>query len=331
MAEQDSGAAADPTSQTSQLSVERAGLTMAAAWMGGRFYRTFRPVDEPSEAFDAVLQQRERRIGVTIGMLWDDEAPSIDPEFAELLSGDVDDDGGYAVWLPPGAELPREEPARSDLRVLLANGLTGLEPGARREVRIPVTLQLAKIQADGAYVSVTGGLSSSWTTISEGIDGAFHLDSRPLHRLPEEEAELDIIISRVRDRAALLNAEEVTDVRVHDYWLVSRLPAGAPSGAVVIGAPADLDPRDGVPIRRYFRRAVDRAIEQRRAGDADLSVLVLVGALAHMEDELVTAALKGMNPASYGALDLIVLVADGSVRQVLQPRSLPWEQERNSA
>lgn len=32
-----------------------------------------------------------------------------------------------------------------------------------------------------------------------------------------------------------------------------------------------------------------------------------------------------MNPASYGAIDLIALVADGSVRQVLQPRSLPWE------
>jgi len=194
-----------------------------------------------------------------------------------------------------------------------------------------VTLQLAKIQADGAYVSVTGGLSSAWTTISEGIDGAFHLDSRPLHRLPEETAELDIIISRVRDRAALLNAEEVTDVRVHDYWLISRLPAGSAPGVVVIGGPPGLDPKDGVPIRRYFRRAVERAIEQRRAGSSDLSVLVLVGALAHMEDELVTAALKGMNPAAYGALDLIVLVADGSVRQVLQPRSLPWEQDRSPA
>lgn len=313
------------------LSAQSAGLTMAAAWMGSRFYRTFRPADEPSEAFDATLQQRERRIGVTVGLLWDEDARSVDDEFAELLTSDLEEDGGYVVWLPPGAELPTEEPARSDLRVLLANGLKGLEPGGRREIRIPVTLQLAKIQADGAYVSVTGGLSSAWTTISEGIDGAFHLDSRPMHRLPEETAELDIIISRVRDRAALLNAEEVTDVRVHDYWLVSRLPAGSPAGVVVVGGPADLDPRDGVPIRRYFRRAVERAIEQRRSGTSDLSVLVLVGALAHMEDELVTAALKGMNPAAYGALDLIVLVADGSVRQVLQPRSLPWEQERNSA
>ena len=33
--------------------------------------------------------------------------------------------------------------ARPDLRVLLGNGMTGLEPGGRREVRVPVTLQLA--------------------------------------------------------------------------------------------------------------------------------------------------------------------------------------------
>jgi len=314
-----------------ELTAERAALTMAASWMGARYYRTFRIADEPTDPFDAIFNQRERRIGVSVAQLWDTQANSTDPEFAELLAADIDDVAGYAVWLPPGAGLPTEEPARSDLRILLGNGLKGLESGERREVRVPVTLQLAKIQADGAYVSVTGGLSSAWTTISEGIEGAFHLDSRPLHRLPDETAELDIIISRVRDRAALLNAEEVTDVHVHDYWLVSRLPEESPPGVVIVGAPADLDPKDGVPIRRYFRRAVDRAIDQRRAGNSDLSVLVLVGALAHMDDELVTAALKGMNPAAYGALDLIVLVADGSVRQVLQPRSLPWEQERTSA
>jgi hypothetical protein len=319
--------------EAERLTANRAALEMVASWMGARFYRTFRLASEPSSEFDAVLMQRDRRIGVTIGMLWDVDRPAGDEEFAKLLTADTegDGDGSLAVWLPPGAEIPSEEPARSNLRVLLASALGGLEPGVRREVRIPVTLQLAKIQTDGAYVSVTGGLSSAWTTMSEGIEGAFHLDSRPVHRLPEEEAELDIIISRVRDRAALLNAEEVTDVQVHDYWLISRLPAVSPPGVVVIGAPPDLDPKDGVPIRRSFRAAVDRAVEQRQAGESELSVLVLVGALAHMEDELVTAALKGMNPAKYGALDLIVLVADGSVRQVLQPRALPWTQERTTA
>lgn len=318
-------------SDPARLSPDSAALAMAASWMGARYYRTFRLAEDAAEDFDALITQRDRRIGVTIATLWDQDSAPADHDFEDLLAADLEEDAGYAIWLPPGAAIPADEPARSELRILLANGLTGLAPGARREVRVPVKLQLAKIQAEGAYVSVTGGLSSAWTTISEGIEGAYHLDSRPLHRLPEEPAELDIIVSRVRDRAALLNPEEVTDVHVHDYWLVSRLPEGSPSGVAIVGAPVALDPKDGVPIRRSFRQAIDRAMEQRRAGDSDLSVLVLVAALAHMEDELVTPALKGMNPAKYGALDLIVLVADGSVRQVLQPRSLPWEQERTSA
>ena len=323
-----------------KLAPQSAALSMVIAWMGNRFYRTFRQSQDDPASFDAILTQRERRIGITLGLLWDGDPPAAgeaadrsedNAAFAELLTSDLQQPGGYVVWLPPGAVIPTDEPARSDLRILLSNGLAGLAPGDHREVRIPVTLKLAKIETDGAYVSVTGGLSTEWTTISEGIQGAFHLDSRPLHRLPAEAAELDIIISRVRDRAALLNAEEVTDVKVHDYWLVTRLPDSAPQGVVVIGAPPEVDPRDGVPVRRAFRRHVTRAVEQRGSGDCELSVLILVGALAHMEDELVTSALRGMNPAAYGALDLIVLVADGSVRQVLQPRSLPWERERAPA
>ncbi len=312
------------------LTPESAAVSMVAAWMGNRFYRTFRVSADDPAPFDAVLSQRERRIGVTVGELWTDQT---DPGsaghleesrvFSELLSSDAGD-GGAAVWLPPGATLPSEEPARSQLRVLLSSGLRGLGPGDHREVRIPVTLALAKIEAHGSYVSVAGGLSTEWTTISEGIDGAFHLDSRAIHRLPSEPAERDIIISRIRDRAALLNVKEVTDVAVHDYWLVSHLPRDAPAGVVVVSGPAGIDPRDGVPVRRSLRRHVARAVEQRRAGNCHLSVLIVYGALAHMEDELVTSALRGMNPASYGALDLIVLVAAGAVRQVLQPRSLPW-------
>ena len=42
-------------------------------------------------------------------------------------------------------------------------------------------------------------------------------------------------------------------------------------------------------------------------------MLVVVAALAHMKDELVTPSLRGMNPATYGALDLIALVADGHI------------------
>jgi hypothetical protein len=304
---------------------------MLAGWMSERYFRTFRPSADDPAPFDALLLQRERRIGVTVGALWDETA-TLDgaAELAELLASDLDEAGapGFVVWIPPGAALPVDEPFRSNLRVMLARGLTGLAAGERREVRLPITLKLAKIQDDGAYMSVSGVLAREWTKLSEGATGAYHLDARALHRLPSEPAERDIVISRVRDRAALLNAEEVTDVELHDYWRVSRLPDGAPAGVTVLAAPPGTDPLDGAAVRRHFRRHVNRAVEQRRDGDCDLSVLVLVAALGQIEDELATAALRGMNPATYGALDLVALVADGQVRQVLQPRTLPWEQRR---
>ena len=192
-------------------------------------------------------------------------------------------------------------------------------------MRLPVTLRLAKIEAGGAYMSVSGGLAPQWTQLSEGIAGSYHLDSRDLHRLPEEQAEVEILLSRVRDRAALLEAEEVTTVEVHDYWLVSRVHGTEPRGLTVIGAPPGFDPAEGANVRRLLRRHITRWSEQRASGNLDLGVLLLIAPLAHIEEERVVAALRGMNPATYGAIDLIALVADGAVRQVLQPRSLPWE------
>lgn len=321
------------------LPIRDAALALVAAWMGERYFRTFRVAEEPAadalEGFDALITQRERHIGISVGLLWDDAAHPLEgaEELADLLATEVMEDraiadAGYVIWVPPGADLPRDEPARSQLRVLLARGLAGLAPADRREVRLPVILKLAKLQAEGQYVSVSGPLATQWTSISEGVNGAYHLDARALHRLSREQAEVDIVISRVRDRAALLNPEEVTDVAVHDYWTVSRLPERAPEGVAVIGAAPEFDPTDGIAVRRQLRREVQRAVEQRNASSADLSVLIMVAPLAHLEEELLTASLRGMNPATYGALDLIVLVADGGVRQILQPRSLPWEASR---
>ncbi len=315
--------------------VREAAVQMLAAWMGERYFRTFRIAsDEPAEPFDALFRQRDRRVGISADVLWDEAvpAPAAD-DLAAWLTEDVTLDpavtaGGYVVWVPPRVTLPDTEPQASALRIMLAHALRGLGPGEGREVRLPATVKLAKIQADGAYVSVTGGLSSVWLELSEGIPGAFHLDSRAIHRLPDQRAELDIMLSRIRDRAAVLEPEEYADVPVHDYWVVTRLPDGAPEGVTVVAPPPDLDPLDGTTVRRRFRASVQRAVEQRGSGAAELTVLVVVTAVAHLKDELVTASLRGMNPAVYGALDLVVVVADGGVRQVLQPRSLPWEQGR---
>ena len=304
---------------------EQAALTMLAAWMGARFFRTFRPADDDSGGFDALLTRRGHRVGVTVGALWEDGDLPGREELERLVSADVEDGGGYVLWVPPGGALPVDEPWRSEFRLLIAGGLKGLAPGERREVRIPAQLRLAKTSAEGAYVSVTGALSVQWTRISEGVNGAFNLDSRSIHRLPEEQAEIEILISRVRDRAALLNLEELTDVSVHDYWLVSRLPADEPAGLTVAGAPPEHDSTDGAAVRRLLRQQVRRASEQRQAGECEFAVLLLLASLAHMEEETATAALRGMNPTAYAALDLIALAGDGQMREVLQPRTLPWE------
>ncbi|MFA7249327.1 MAG: hypothetical protein WC273_06790 [Dehalococcoidia bacterium] len=315
-------------------------LRLASTWMSERYFRTFRASDDEPGAFDAILLQRDRRVGVTIGSLWEESAP---PEGADdlaaLLTADMRADGSsiepgaYAVWVPPTTPLPVTEPQVSNLRVALARSLGGLAEGERREVRLPVTLALAKLSDEGAYVSVTGGLAPQWTVLSEGMPGSFHLDSRALYRLPEEQAEVDIITTQVRDRAVMLQAGEVTEVQVNDTWTVSRLAGGEPAGVTVMTSPREVEPLDGTLVRRMLRRHVQRAVTQgeaaRAAGrPADLAALVLVGALAHLKDELATAALRGMNPVAYGALDLIAVVADAGVRQVLQPRSLPWEAAR---
>ena len=313
-----------------------AAAAMLAAWMGERYYRTFRAIDPDASAFDALLAQRERRVGVTAALLHDGEPPGA-AALAGLLEADLAAEGGgsgegagYVVWVPPGGVLPEAEPRLSGLRLALARGLAGLAPGERREVRLPVTLALAKVDAEGAYMSVSGPLASEWTALSEGIGGACHLDARALRRLPEERAELEIVLSLIRDRAALLERGEAAPVETHDYWLVSRLPSGGPAGVTIFGAPPDFDAGDGAAVRRRLREALRRADGQRAAAAAageaaDLTALVLGAPLAHLGEEMATAALRGMSPAAYGGTDLIALAADGAVRQLLQPRSLPWE------
>jgi hypothetical protein len=265
---------------------------------------------------------------VTLGLLWDDSGLPGRAQLEAAVGADLDSAGdgrAYALWLPPRVAVPEHEPAASDLRLQITRGLTGLAPGERRELRIPALLRLAKVDVGGSYVSVSGGLAPEWTRLSEDVPGAFHLDSRDLHRLPEEAAERAIIISAVRDKTAMLATGEFTTIETHDYWLVSRIPGNEPRGLAVIGAPEDFDSADAAAVRRLLRGHIARAEEQAQSERCDLTALLLVGSYAHIDDERVTPGLRGMNPTLYGRIDLIALAADGQIRQVLQPRALPWE------
>jgi|GEM_PF-1272655 hypothetical protein len=318
------------TPMTSQMVL----LHLLAAWMSEKFYRTFRPSDRPAKnaeeiGFDALITQRNRTIGVFIAELWTAaEHATITDQLGGLLTDDMVSDesieeGAYAVWVPPKVQLPSTEPYISELRLQLLKGMRGISTDERREIRIPRVVTLAKLENTGAYMSVTGGFSTEWLALSDGVQGSFHLDSHKISRLPKERAELESMMTQIRDRAMLLREGELTELDIFDHWTISHLPETLKSGVAVISPPPELDPHDGTPVRRDLRRLL-KQVQQSDMSTVDMKVLVVTTAVTHIDQELVTTAIKGMSPSMYGMLDLIVVVADGELRQVLQPRSLPW-------
>lgn len=318
------------TPMTSQMVL----LHLLAAWMSEKFYRTFRPSDRPAKnaeeiGFDALITQRNRTIGVFIAELWTaPEHATITDQLGGLLTDDMVSDesieeGAYAVWVPPKVRLPSTEPYISELRLQLLKGMRGISTDERREIRIPRVVTLAKLENTGAYMSVTGGFSTEWLALSDGVQGSFHLDSHKISRLPKERAELESMMTQIRDRAMLLREGELTELDIFDHWTISHLPETLKSGVAVISPPPELDPHDGTPVRRDLRRLL-KQVQQSDMSTVDMKVLVVTTAVTHIDQELVTTAIKGMSPSMYGMLDLIVVVADGELRQVLQPRSLPW-------
>tara|TARA_B110000438_G_scaffold99646_1_gene98602 strand:+ start:7002 stop:7949 length:948 start_codon:yes stop_codon:yes gene_type:complete len=309
-------------------------LHLLAAWMSEKFYRTFRPSDqlvknEEEIGFDALITQRNRTIGVFIAELWTaPEHAIVTDQLGGLLADDMVSDesieeGAYAIWVPPKVQLPSTEPYISELRLQLLKGMRGISTDERREIRIPRVVTLAKLENTGAYMSVTGGFSTEWLALSEGVQGSFHLDSHKISRLPKERAEVESMMTQIRDRAMLLREGELTELDIFDHWTISHLPETLKSGVTVISPPPELDPHDGTPVRRDLRRLL-KQVQQLDMSTVDMKVLVVTTAVTHIDQELVTTAIKGMSPSMYGMLDLIVVVADGELRQVLQPRSLPW-------
>ena len=203
-------------------------LHLLAAWMSEKFYRTFRPSDRPAKnaeeiGFDALITQRNRTIGVFIAELWTaPEHTTITDQLGGLLTDDIVSDesieeGAYAVWVPPKVQLPSTEPYISELRLQLLKGMRGISTDERREIRIPRVVTLAKLENTGAYMSVTGGFSTEWLALSDGVQGSFHLDSHKISRLPKEQAELESMMTQIRDRAMLLREGELTELDIFNH------------------------------------------------------------------------------------------------------------------
>ena len=294
------------------------------AWLNERFHRAYVP--QVSEG--GIVSAREDHgsgMAISVGELF--EADEAWYQRCRELAQRLDEarPGSYLLWVPPGAELPAEEPEESEWarRVVLA--ASRLASGRSGEVRLPVKLALGKIKDEGGYASVTGGLGRYWTDISARLQGSFYLDSRGLNRFTRNESERQELYEHIAMLSQGLESGNITEFEHEDAWSLQRLPRGAAGegmtdGWAITGCPAGFDPNDGGAVRRVMRRRLSEGSKTLGGVREEARALVLIGAYEYMEQENAGPALRGFDPSLVAALDAIGLVADAEAKAILLNR-----------
>jgi hypothetical protein len=229
-----------------------------------------------------------------------------------LVSARVE--GAYLVWAPQQAELPEREPHRSEVVLRLEETLGRFVPGGRGEARFSVSLYLRKSDEAGSYVSAVGGLAPSWAQFTNRVPGHFQLDSTQLHRLPAGEGRLNEVIEAIVQVAAGAELGRTIEVPAEDAWVAHRLRAG--TGVAIVGEPPGSELAAGAGLRRSLRRTVQRLREPLLAADG-LRLICFVGPYTAIDQQPVSTALLGFDPALYHGLDLLCLAAEGAIRPML--------------
>ncbi|HZQ38204.1 MAG TPA: hypothetical protein VFD32_19900 [Dehalococcoidia bacterium] len=224
-------------------------------------------------------------------------------------------EGAVILWLPAGAAPPAEEPAATVAVRAVQAAIDAVPPGESRDALLPIVLGLQKRDDNGAYVSAFGGLAPLWAQFTDRVQGYYQIDSTALHRLPEDEAEVRALIDRVITASAGMALGEARMVDADDRWRVQRLRDG--SGCTVIAAPPGDETESGAPLRRRLRAVLRGTGERLADGRPALRVLALLGHYPTIEADQAGPALRGQDPSLFAGLDLIVVVADGAVKPLL--------------
>lgn len=231
----------------------------------------------------------------------------------ERLSASAE--GGYLLWVPPGAELSTREPLRSDLIMRVEERARTLAPGGHGEVRFPVALTLRKSDDEGTYMTVRGGLAPLWARFTGRVFGHYQLDSSELHRLPTGDGYATTLIDRIALEANALSLGQAIQIETEDAWTLQRLRSG--DGFAIIGEPPETNLSSGASLRKHLRRTMHLLRPALIADPADLRVVGFIGPYAAFDDQPVGTALLGMDPSLYGGIDMLLLAADGRVGPVL--------------
>lgn len=242
---------------------------------------------------------------------WEQQRSLVEELIAEDLPARI------ALWVPAGADLPKDEPALSEFVALVRQEALRLGPHERSYVSFPIELRLRKNQDTGGVVSVTGGLNPHWAKFTERVRGSYDLDSTQLHRLPESDERLEALLDIIVDRTKDLQVGHVERIEAVDNWTTQRLSGTA--GVTIIGVPPSESADLGLAIRRNFRRTLIDAAPRLRAAREPVRALVVMAPYARLEQEGATTALRGYDPALFAGIDFICLAADGLIKPLIQP------------
>ena len=298
-------------------------------WLNVRYEASFAlseaagdaPRAEPAEAL--VATDGARRLGLYIAPLWEREAAQAWEERLRATETRLNGpEGAFVLWMPPGASLPVDEPAASMFvaRVLEAAG--SLAPGATTEVLFPRPVAMAKTRQEGGYASVTGALSRWWTRVTEKVRGTYTIDGSAVHRVTHDGEAREKLWDWIGVLSQGVELGQAIEFEVDEAWTLQRLAGDIEPGMTLIGAPPDIDPTDGILVRRSARKRLAAANEALATLDVDLRAVGLVGIYEYLDLETAGATVKALDPSLYSRFQVVSIIADASVRPTFAPKSL---------
>lgn len=292
-------------------------------WLNQRFETQFKLPEAAGEAF--IASDGEHRIGLYAAPLWETESAAAWEERLRTMEERLAvADGSFLLWVPPGADLPTDEPAATEFVERVRAAAASLAPGARVEVTFPVTVRMAKTREEGGYASVIGGLNRWWTRITENVQGTYQVDSTAVHRLTEDGEARERLWETIGQLSHGIQVGQASDFEVEDAWTLQRLPeTETERGFALIGAPPTVDPTEGIAVRRTARRRLAAANEALNSLDVELRAVALVGSYEYAELETAGATVKALAPSLFSRIQVVCILADGGVRPTFLPRSLP--------
>jgi hypothetical protein len=296
-------------------------LELLLDWLASTRASRFHVEKRPFDGLTARCTDGERTLAVEVRPLLAAPEYEVWEAYRRKLEGEIAADlpGAFALWVPPGADLPGEGEAIEDFRRRVRQAALALQPGERGDLCLPVRMRLRKVDDEGGLMSVVGGLSRYWAGMSERVRGAFELDASAIHRLPESEEERQILVERVVQEAGRLSElRQWVNLDAEDVWTIQRLHKG--QGFLIVGLPPQALVDMGIAVRRNLRRILTDAGARLMAVEADLRALLVLGFYDSPEEENVSTSLRGFDPALYTSLDFVCLATDGRLKPIVEPK-----------